>query len=327
MEPRERVMCALAGGQPDRVPFCENSVDPTVARAIAGRSLSEREISEMLDRDNVVAVVFPPYFADQAVASHGQSYVTEGWIKTEDDLEKMIFPDPHDESLYANAQRILDDRGCYATVAAIKLGVAPTLVSMGLDGFAYALADDPNLVHEVLRRYVDWNIVVTEHLVEMGFDFVWSFDDVAYRTGPFFSPKVWREFILPAFRRSAEAITSMDIPWVFHSDGNLMPLLDDLVTLGMNSIHPIEPEAMALDVVKAKYGERVCLIGNVSVDILSRGTPDEVREEVRRCIATAGPGGGYMISASNSIPSYARPENVVAMAEAIREYAAYPLQM
>jgi uroporphyrinogen decarboxylase len=68
-------------------------------------------------------------------------------------------------------------------------------------------------------------------------------------------------------------------------------------------------------------------VGNVSVDTLSAGTPREVWAEVRDCIATAGPGGGYMISSSNSIPSYARPENVRAMAEAIAAYSVYPLQM
>jgi len=326
MTSRERVLCALAGEQPDRIPFAEASVDQAVARALASsdRDLTEREISDMLGRDVVVAVLFPPYFADQAVSSNGQTYITKGWIKTRADLDRMVFPDPRDEALYSDARQVLEQKGDYAAVAAIKHGVAPMLISMGLDGFSYALADDPDLVREVLRRYVDWQIVVTQRLIEMGFDCLWSFDDVAYKGGPFCSPHVFREVLLPAFRRSAEAIT---IPWIFHSDGNIMPLMDDLLTLGMNAIHPIEPECMSLREMKERYGHRVCLVGNVSVDALSRGTPDEVRAQVRECIATAGPGGSYMISSSNSIPSYARPENVQAMAEAIREYGAYPLRV
>jgi uroporphyrinogen decarboxylase len=326
MKPRERVMCALAGEQPDRVPFCEGSVAPNVARALAGsdRDLSEREISDLLGRDVVVVVLFPPYFADQEVGSDGQSYVTTGHIKSRTDLDRMVFPDPRAPSLYKDAQRVLDEKGDYAAAAAIKLGVAPTLLSMGLDGFAYALEDDPDLVRQVLRRYVDWQTVVTEHLIDMGFDFLWSFDDVAYKTGPFCSPYVFREFFMPAFRRSAETIT---LPWIFHSDGNLMPVMDELLKLGMDGLHPIEPGAMDLGLVKDRYGQQLCIVGNVSVDTLSASTPREVRAEVRDCIATAGPGGGYMISSSNSIPSYARPENVRAMAEAIAVYSAYPLQM
>lgn len=326
MKSRERVMCALAGEQPDRVPFCEGSVAANVARALAGsdHDLSEREISDLLGRDVVVAILFPPYFADQTVGSDGQSYVTTGWIKSRADLDRMVFPDPHSPALYEDAQRVLDERGDHAAAAAIKLGVAPALLSMGLDGFAYALKDDPGLVRQVLRRYVDWQVVVTEYLVDMGFDFLWSFDDVAYKSGPFCSPETFRSFFMPAFRRSAEAIT---LPWIFHSDGNLMPVLDDLVTLGMDGLHPIEPGAMDLSTVKARYGERLSIVGNVSVDTLSAATPAAVRAEVQDCIATAGPGGGYMISSSNSIPSYARPENVRAMADAIADYGAYPLDL
>jgi uroporphyrinogen decarboxylase len=318
------VLCALAGGQPDRVPFIEATVAPSIGRALAhsDRDLIERELSELLGLDAVVARLLPPYFADQQAGSDGLPYVTTGWIKSRADLDKMVFPDPRDPALYENAQRVLGNKGDYASGVRIKLGVAPMLMSMGLDGFAYASKDDPGLVTEVLDRYVDWQLVVTEQLVSMGFDFVWSADDVAYKSGPFCSPGMFRELIMPAFRRSVEAIT---IPWIFHSDGNLMPVLEDLTTLGMNGLHPIEPGPMDLVEVKRKYGHRLCLVGNVSVDLLCSGTADQVRNEVRACLATGGPGGGYMISSSNSIPCYADPENVREMAEAIREHGAYPL--
>jgi uroporphyrinogen decarboxylase len=326
MKPKERVMCALAGEQPDRVPFCEGNIAANVARALAGseRDLSEREISDLTGRDVVVSILFPPYFADSATGRDGQAYVTTGWIKTRADLDRMVFPDPTDPGLYAAAQRVLDERGDYAAAAAIKLGVAPMLMSMGVDGFAFALKDDPALVHEVLRRYVDWQLVVTRHLIEMGFDFLWCFDDIAYKTGPFCSPADFRHFMLPAMQRSAEAIT---IPWVFHSDGDLMTILEDILSLGPSGLHPIEPGPMDLDEVKARYGARVCIIGNVSVDRLSAGTPQEIRNIVRSCIATGGPGGGYMISSSNSIPPYASPENVQAMVDEIRASAVYPLRV
>jgi uroporphyrinogen decarboxylase len=326
MKPKERVMCALSGEQPDRVPFCEGNIAANIAQALSGsdRPLTEREISDLTGRDVVVPILFPPYFADYGSGSDGQDYVTTGWIKTRRDLDKMVFPDPDDPALYAGARQVLEEKGDYATAAAIKLGVAPMLVSMGVDGFAFALKDDPPLVHEVLRRYVDWQLAVTRHLIDMGFDFLWCFDDIAYKTGPFCSPAAFREFMLPAMQRSAEAIT---IPWVFHSDGNLMPILDDILSLGPAGLHPIEPGPMDLAEVKAYCGDRVCIIGNVSVDRLSAGSPDEIRHIVRSCIATGGPGGGYMISSSNSIPSYARPENVQAMVDAIREYSAYPLSV
>jgi len=322
MKPRDRVMCTLAGEQPDRIPFCEGSVAQNIARILVqtDRTVSEREISDFLKRDVVVAVVFPPYFANQGIGSDGQPYVTTGWIKTRADLDRMLLPDPHDRALYASAQQVLDEKGDYATAAAIKHGVAPMLISMGLDNFAYALVDDPDLIREVLKRYVDWQLVVTERLCKMGFDFIWSFDDIAFKSGPFCSRQVFQEFLMPAFRRSAQAIT---LPWIFHSDGNIMPVLDDLLTLGMNAIHPIEPGPMDLVEVKKRYGKRVCLVGNVSVDLLCTGTPSEVRAAVRECMRVGKPGARYLISSSNSIPSYAQAENVRAMAEAIWDYGSY----
>ena len=128
--------------------------------------------------------------------------------------------------------------------------------------------------------------------------------------------------MLPAMQRSAEAIT---IPWVFHSDGNIMSVVEELIDLGISGLHPIEPGPMDLAVVKERYGDRLCIIGNVSVDALSASTPADIDEIVRQCILTAGKGGGYMISSANSIPAYAKPENVVAMAEAIRKYGRYPI--
>jgi uroporphyrinogen decarboxylase len=316
-------MCALAGERPDRVPFIESSIAANVARELAGseHDLSERQISEMLGRDILVPVMFPPYFADKEIGTDGQVYMTTGWIRTRNDLDKMVFPDPNDPALYEPVRKVLAERGDFAVAAAIKHGVAPMLVSMGLEGFGYALADDPWLVEEVLRRYTDYQVVVNQNLCQMGLDFLWSFDDVAYKSGPFLSLRQFRQYFMPAFRRSVEAIT---LPWIFHSDGNIMPILNDLLTLGMRGLHPLEPGPMDLATMKERVGKQVCLVGNVSVDTLSAGTPDQVRAEVRHCIKVGAPGGGYMITSSNSIPSYARPENVRAMADAIHNFGTYP---
>ena len=132
MKSQERVMCALAGAQPDRVPFCEGSIAANVARSMANSShdLSEGQISDLLGRDVVVALLFPPYFADYEIGRDGQAYVTTGLIKTWSDLDRMEFPDPNAPALYVEAQRVLDEKGDFAAAAAIKLGVAPMLMSI-----------------------------------------------------------------------------------------------------------------------------------------------------------------------------------------------------
>jgi uroporphyrinogen decarboxylase len=88
--------------------------------------------------------------------------------------------------------------------------------------------------------------------------------------------------------------------------------------LEVDALHPIEPQAMAIADVKKRYGDRLCLIGHVDVDMLSRGTEAEVREQVRKNIAEAGFNGGYCAGSGNSIPEYVKYEIYMAMPDEVR---------
>ena len=139
---------------------------------------------------------------------------------------------------------------------------------------------------------------------------------------PYFSPAVFRDFVLPYHRRVAEKIT---LPWIMHTDGNVLPLIEDILSLGIAGLHPIEKGAMDIRAFKRDYGHRVCVLGNVDLNILGLGTPEDVDAEVKWLISVAGPGGGYIVSAGNSLPNYVQPANVLAMAHAVNKYGAYPL--
>lgn len=113
-------------------------------------------------------------------------------------------------------------------------------------------------------------------------------------------------------------------PWVFHSDGNILPILDDLFTLGMDAVHPIQPGAMDIEEVKRIYGGKLCLVGNIDLGYtLTRGTPKEVEKEVSDRIRVVGDGGGYILSSAMTLTDYCKVENVLAMAAAAREHGAY----
>ena len=326
MTSRERVLTTLKGEKSDRVPFCEQSIAQNVVMAIAGQSdeLSEKEISRLLNRDNIAFDLTPPIFARREVSQEGQEYFTEGLIQKRDDLKLMKFPDPKGKELIKSAREFAKDKEDFAAAASIRLGISPVLNSMGIEGFSFALVEDRELVEEVLQRYTNWTIAVLEWANEIGFDLFWSFDDIAFRTGPFVSPAMFRELFIPRVKKVAEKIT---LPWIYHSDGNILPILDDLLTLGMSGLHPIEPEAMDIEKLKRDYGNKICLIGNISVDNLSRKNPEDIEKEVKHKIEVLSPGGGYIVSSSNSIPSYAKPENLKAMAKAIQEFGRYPIKV
>ena len=325
MKSRDRVLAALHREQPDRVPFVEGQVDPPIQRALVGKDeFLPEEVNEVMGLDNLIIDLSPPIFGEYE--QHGAiDFVARPLIHSPDDLDIMTFPDPETPSLYAPGKALVArNNGKYAVAAKMRLGVSPMLMSMGLDGFSYALVDDPGLIDTVLGRYVDWSISVLRHVKELGVDYIWTFDDIAYKSGPMFSPKVLRDVLMPHMSRVSQAIHETGLPWIFHSDGDLMSLLDELLTMGFDALHPIEPGPMDIVRVKKAYGERLCLVGNIDLHYtLTMGTPEEVDAEVKERIETIGVGGGYMISSANSITSYCKIENVRAMIEAIRKYGAY----
>ena len=159
---------------------------------------------------------------------------------------------------------------------------------------------------------------------EYGFDFVWTADDIAFKTSLLVSPDMFRDRFLPYVRRVADAV---DVPWVYHSDGNLEELMDHLIDLGVSGVNPIEPEAMDIVSAKRRWGSRICLIGNVSVHTLAAGTQADVRSEVMDLLRDVAPGGGYIMSSGNSLASYCKPENVRSMVDTLHEYGGYPIQL
>jgi hypothetical protein len=326
MTPRERILTALRVEEPDRVPYCEHLIDPPIAMAVAksSRPLSENETSHLFGRDNIVYWGgLPPFYVEWSVSSEGRRAMGDGLIKSKDDLKMVKFPKLNDD-FFKPAEEFVANKEDFAACAILFLGLDPTWHSMGFETFCIALYDDQEFLLELLNMYTDWLAKVGERFCEIGFDFMWAADDIAFKTGTLFSPKSYREILLPMTKKVADKIS---LPWIYHSDGDLMPIMDDLLSQGMNAIHPLEPGSMDPLFLKEKYGDRICLVGNINIDTLTFGTPEKVDAEVKQRIKELAPGGGYMVSSSNSVTDYCKPENAVAMVEAIRKYGKYPINL
>ena len=351
MTSRERVVAALERRPHDRVPYIEHAFDAQVAVEIAGglenlisdtavlESITRRnngkigrpmeiepDISRVTGRDNITYWgAFDPFeFGSYALNTKeaNRGFNADGLLKDRDDVKHMRFRKIDDE-FWESAYRFLDAKEEYAACAMLWLGIDPTWHSMGFEHFAVSLITDPDLVSEFLSRISDWCAEVADGLCALKFDYIWAADDIAYNTAPMFSPDRYREVLLPHTKKVADRIT---LPWVYHSDGNLRPILDDMLKQGMNAIHPLEPGSMILEDLYKEYGKELSFVGNINMDTLARGTRDEVRAEVRDRIDLFGAGNGYLLSSSNSIAEYCQAENVVEMVTAMREYGSYPLQ-
>jgi Uroporphyrinogen decarboxylase (URO-D) len=336
MNSRERVLTALRREQPDRVPYCEFAVDRSLAQRLMGwgepqsqaanlesnaYSVDEvKQLASLLRMDNIFYVLRAPVYAHKHPGQDGRLFYGEGMIRTEADLAMLELPDPYDDALYAEAAVFAQNKGDYAACLVTRVGLFPAILGMGLERFCLALYDNRSLVEMLLDRYFEWTEVVAKRVCGMGFDVYVSTDDMAFKSAPYFSPAVFRGLVLPRYRSVASVV---DIPWVIHSDGNLMPFLDDLVSLGIAGLHPLEKGAMDIRAVKRLYGQSVCLLGNVDLNLLGMGTPEQVEDEVRTLIRDVGPGGGYIVTSGNSLAGYLRPENVLALSRAVQKYGWY----
>ena len=339
MNSRERVLAVLNGEIPDRVPWIENYISNEVMAGLAGNTdfvhatYSQKietpgmirippEIHRLIPLDNISYDLAPPRFA-KTERIDGHDHITEGLIKEQADLRYLdALPDPDDEALYRPAEEFLRRyKGDLAAIATVRTGPGNTYLSMGIDRFCTKLVTDPGLVKDVLWRFSHWSRRVAINMQELPFDLFFIPDDIGFGHAPMISPAHFREFCVPVMRNVMDAVK---LPVIYHSDGNIMPLMEEIIGLGVAGIANMEPGPMDIEEVKRLYGDRVTIVGNIDLHYtLTNGTPEETRDEVQRRIEALAPGGRYILASANSLPNYVKPANVRAMGEALIQHGAY----
>jgi uroporphyrinogen-III decarboxylase len=329
MVPRERVLTALQGGTPDRVPWVESYVHPSLVNKILGREVMPIkgarfavEIHEKLCLDNITYDFRPPIYAEKEMRGDLEMIKTPK-LKNWENLEalKKWLPDPHDNTFYENAESLLKQKGDYAAVVGVRLGISNVYNSMGYEDFVFGLYDNPEFVTACFETFGDWCSRVIERVNEMDFDLAWISEDIAFQTGPMVTVEQYEKFIFPYAKKVADKIRH---PIVYHSDGDYLPVLPFILQYNPSGIANLEPPAMDIFKLKETHGDRVCLVGNIDLHYtLTRGTEDETRSEVKEKLERVGKGGGYIIASANGLASYCIPENVLAMNETILKYGYY----
>jgi uroporphyrinogen decarboxylase len=173
------------------------------------------------------------------------------------------------------------------------------------------------------------NLEMAREVAARGVKIVYTGDDYAGNLGPLMSPKHFRQLFYPGLCRVMGGYKELGLQVIKHTDGKLWPILDMIVDSGIDCLDPIDPQAgMDLAEVKAQYGHRIALKGNVDcAQLLTFGAPDQVIAATREALRKGAPGGGFILSSSNSIHSAVRPDNYQAMLRAWQEYGQYPLRL
>jgi uroporphyrinogen decarboxylase len=335
----ERVRTALRLGQPDRVPVLEFVVDEKVARAAVPGCLDVADCMDRLDMDGVgCGALFAkvrdnpdgsytdewgvPYKANTEAVAHP----LRGPIRTLADAWAYEPPDPHaSHRLGKLPDLVARYKGRRAICFHHRAAFMWSAYLMGIDNILMNFLAEPELVEVVLDKVLVCNLEIVRRAIRAGAEVIILGDDYASNKGPMMSPAMFARFLLPRLKRMIDMIHEEGALCIKHSDGDLYPILNAIVSAGPDGINPIEPVAgMELKKVKQLVGDRVCLTGNIDcAHLLPHGTPEQVREAVRQAITNAAPGGGYILCSSNSIHSSCNPRNFVTMVRACHEFGKY----
>lgn len=169
--------------------------------------------------------------------------------------------------------------------------------------FSMRLVDEPEKVKFEADAEVDKVLDFAAKLAKHGgLDGFTMCRDYCMNKGPFLSPSQFSEFVTPYLSRQTKGYRDMGFYTIKHTDGNIMPILDQLAQSGPHALHSLDPQG-AVDIAEVKrlYGDKLCLIGNVNCGLMDTGTDEEVRESAKYALKHGMPGGGYIFSTSNCV--------------------------
>jgi corrinoid protein of di/trimethylamine methyltransferase len=259
---------------------------------------------------------------------------------TQADLDAFEWPNPDDTAMFAGlreqAQRWHDTTDYVIGADGIKVGILQTASQLrGYDKLFMDFSLNPELAHALLgkisslinRMYQNYMAAVGD-LVQV----VCITDDQGTQSSLMVSPEMFREFFKPYLKSQIDTIKqAANVKVLMHCDGAIMPILDDLIEIGVDIINPIQTVVKGFDdtaALKTKFGDRITFHAAIDVQqVMPNTTPDELRVEVARRLQDLGPNGGYILAPCHNINVDIPLENVMAMFDAAREFGGYPLQL
>ena len=251
-------------------------------------------------------------------------------VSSVEEVTSFSFPDPlapgRFDDARADIERFKDTHFCIGDLELTMFEMAWHMV--GLEKTMIDLSMGEPYVGALLDRVKEFSIGIGKRLVELGVDGIWTGDDFGSQTGMMISPAMWRQVFRPRFAELFQELKSAnpDVLIMYHSDGAVAPILDDLVEIGMDVFNPVQPNVPGHEPheLKDKLGDRLSFWGAIDQQhLLPNGTPDEIEQDVKHKIDVLGAGGGYMCSPAHIVQADTSVENVETFIAAVQRYGVY----
>ncbi|MBD3174165.1 MAG: hypothetical protein GF320_03215 [Armatimonadia bacterium] len=327
----------------DRVPLIEYIVDPVVMRPIVTELLGREWVDPGPEAasweaylDNLVAMwhrlgydivrleVGLPFSrksvtGDDPTMAAGQRVwwdEHEGTITSWEQLETYPWPDVSEASFWVLeriCERLPEGMGFVTCHGGGPYEHLSSLLSY--EQLSYLLVDDPPLVKAICENIGKRIVAFYERILELpGLVMVLQGDDMGFRTGTLISPDHLRELILPWHEKMAAMAHAKGLPYCLHSCGEISKIMPDLIEgVSIDGKHSFEDAILPIEKAHERWGGDIALLGGVDVDLLTRGSTDDVRKRVRKIVEACAPKGRFALGSGNSIASYVPAENYLAM--------------
>jgi uroporphyrinogen decarboxylase len=346
MTSRERVLTALQHKEPDKIPLYINYGINEYAR----RQLSEylgmsmAELNKWIFSKSDIVSLSPRYTGPSYRGRPGQpdvwgvtrKPVNNGFDVYQEifnpplkglgesvQLEDHEFPSP-DWYNYASLNETIEKIDPHGDAALALLSgniFENSWYMVGFEEFLTLMITEPEIIYQLLERTTDFFCAYAERCLETvkgRIDIAVTAGDIGQQDGLLISMPLWKDLVKPHYVRLNKILHSFGVKIWYHTDGAVMDALDSLIDIGIDILNPLQFDAKGMnpDILKEKYGDKLCFHGGVSVQsTLPFGTSNEVREEVRQRIKVLGKGGGYILGPSHAIQGGTPPENIMAFLE------------
>jgi len=352
MTKRERVEVTLDFEEPDRIPIYDLLYNDEAISHYAKRKLTIENGPEVVLRaignslDMTRSIAFPRQ--PKVIGRNGFIYRIERWttwiekrpFKTVKELSSWVEKEIKKINNYQPMKEKVENfrnsflwrkkrlKGTVELLTCSPVGLDTAFDIAGLDLFIYLYDENPELAStwlEVLNLAEIRRVHAIADYELSPITLVYS--DIAFKGKTIFSPDFFKKEFYPRLERLVKVWHEHNIKCLFHSDGNLMSILPDLIKTGIDGLNPIETAAgMSLKEVKDLYGDKIFLAGGIDVsELMPYGTKEEVKRGVIQAIEDAGHNSGYFLGSTTELDNGVPGENIVTMIETAHKYGKYLL--
>jgi len=315
----QEVMNAGEGAGPEQIQLGIKLMDLTV------------EFAEAVGYDYVTTVPLSPMprTPSQLRDNPQQNGVLRAWqnehdglISSREDFEEFPWPDTEQISVFP-IDYVSSKMPEGMKVLCFWYGIFEDLkLLMGIENMAIKSIEEPDLLDDILERLAIQAVAaVDKAAAHPATGAIFYGEDMGFNNSTMLSPDFMREHVFPRHKRIVEACHKHGKPFLLHSCGQIDAIMDDMIDyVGVDAKHSFQDNIEPVEETYKKYHDRISILGGVDVDLLSRGSVEEVRKRTRDILEACAPGGGYCMGSGNTVTNFCKIENYYAMIDETRKW-------